>query len=51
MVAPFERDGLTIFIHPNTGDDLADHTRHAVWMGQILPLEVAMFAKKDATSS
>ena len=44
-----ERDGLTIFIHPNTGDDLADHTRHAVWMGQMLPLEVAMFA--DATSS
>jgi aromatic ring-cleaving dioxygenase len=40
------RDGLTIFIHPNTGDDLADHTHHAMWMGQMLPLAVDMFKNR-----
>ena len=24
---------LTIFLHPNTGSALKDHTSHAVWMG------------------
>ena len=37
------RDGLVIFTHPNTGDDLADHTRHAIWMGGIRELNVGMF--------
>ena len=35
------RDGLTVFIHPNTGDALADHTAHAIWMGELLPLNLA----------
>ncbi|MAP11648.1 MAG: 4,5-dioxygenase [Gammaproteobacteria bacterium] len=39
------RDGLTLFIHPNTGDAYKDHTDHALWMGQILPLGVRMFKK------
>lgn len=39
------RDGLTIFTHPQTGDDLIDHTRHAIWMGQMLPLELSQFRK------
>ena len=39
------RDGLTLFIHPNTGDAYKDHTDHALWMGQILPLGVQMFKK------
>ena len=34
------RDGLTIFIHPQTGDDLKDHTDHAIWMGSIEPLKL-----------
>lgn len=38
------RDGLTVFVHPNTGDALADHTRHAIWLGQMLPLETSIFA-------
>ncbi|MEM8812417.1 MAG: DOPA 4,5-dioxygenase family protein [Pseudomonadota bacterium] len=37
------RDGLVVFIHPETGDDLADHTRHAIWMGTIRPLNTSMF--------
>src|SRR3954470_9059265 len=27
------RDGLTILLHPGTGDAYADHTDHAVWLG------------------
>ena len=34
------RDGLTILVHPETGDDLADHTDHAAWLGGTLPLRL-----------
>ena len=34
------RNGLTVFIHPETGDDLKDHTDHAIWMGSIEPLKL-----------
>jgi DOPA 4,5-dioxygenase len=34
------RDGLTILLHPGTGDAYADHTRHAAWFGEVLPLNV-----------
>ena len=44
------RDGLTILLHPETGDDLTDHTAHAAWFGAVLPLRLAMF-KKEASSS
>jgi len=27
------RAGLVVLVHPLTGDDLADHTAHALWMG------------------
>ncbi len=39
------RDGLVIFTHPLTGDELADHTRHAIWMGAVRKLDVGMFSK------
>jgi len=34
------RDGLTILLHPGTGDDHADHSEHAVWFGAVLPLRL-----------
>lgn len=37
------RDGLIVFLHPNTGDDLADHTRHAIWMGGMPTLDLTIF--------
>jgi len=37
------RDGLTIFAHASTGDDLSDHTRHVIWFGPSEPLNLAMF--------
>ena len=27
------RGGLTVFAHAQTGDALADHTRHVIWLG------------------
>ena len=39
------RDGLTVLLHPETGDDLIDHTEHAVWYGAMLPLRLEMFKK------
>ena len=37
------RGGLTIFAHANTGDDLADHTRHVIWFGESERLNLEMF--------
>ena len=34
------RDDLTILLHPSTGDAYADHTAHAAWLGQMLPLRL-----------
>jgi aromatic ring-cleaving dioxygenase len=32
------RDGLTVLLHPETGNDYRDHTAHACWFGAVLPL-------------
>lgn len=37
------RGELTIFAHANTGDDLADHTRHVIWFGESEELNLAIF--------
>lgn len=34
------REGLNILVHPETGDDLADHTHHALWLGTPLALKL-----------
>lgn len=34
------RGGLTVFMHPNTGEPLEDHRDRAVWMGELLPLKL-----------
>ena len=34
------RKGLTIFIHPVTGNDLLDHTDHAIWLGKKIDLNL-----------
>ncbi|KAK5169150.1 uncharacterized protein LTR77_006459 [Saxophila tyrrhenica] len=36
------RGPLSALIHPNTGDDVRDHTQRATWMGQALPLQVGV---------
>jgi aromatic ring-cleaving dioxygenase len=37
------RDGLTVLLHPETGNDLLDHTAHAAWLGDALPLRLEVF--------
>ncbi len=37
------RNGLSLFIHPDTGNDLADHTEHVIWMGHEHPLKTDQF--------
>ncbi len=34
------RDGLDILVHAETGDAVADHSAHALWLGQSLPLNL-----------
>lgn len=35
------RNGLTILLHPNTGDAVADHRDQPFWFGEVLPLDIA----------
>ncbi|SLN21101.1 Dopa 4,5-dioxygenase family [Falsiruegeria litorea R37] len=37
------RQGLTIFTHPDTGEHLKDHRDRAVWMGELLELDLSIF--------
>ncbi|WP_248765633.1 DOPA 4,5-dioxygenase family protein [Pseudomonas protegens] len=37
------RQGLVVFLHPDTGNDLRDHTDHAIWMGAVRPLDLRGF--------
>ena len=35
--------GLSVLVHPNSGDDLMDHSAHAIWLGKQLKLKLDMF--------
>jgi aromatic ring-cleaving dioxygenase len=37
------RKDLTVFSHPDTGHDLLDHTDHAIWMGEVLEMNLEIF--------
>jgi aromatic ring-cleaving dioxygenase len=41
------RRGLTILVHPDTGDDLTDHSDNAMWLGASLDLDLDQFAATD----
>jgi aromatic ring-cleaving dioxygenase len=41
--AVLSREGLTIFAHADTGDDLADHTDHVIWFGPSEQLDLSIF--------
>jgi len=40
------RSGLTILIHPNTGDDYRNHAEHALWLGEKLRLHLEVLLQK-----
>ena len=31
---------LVVLVHPETGNDYADHSCHALWLGAVLPLRL-----------
>ncbi|MFQ5565430.1 MAG: DOPA 4,5-dioxygenase family protein [Paracoccaceae bacterium] len=37
------RGELTVFVHATTGDHLPDHTRHVMWLGESLKLDLSIF--------
>ena len=37
------RLGLTVFVHPESGDNLADHRDHAIWLGRSETLDLSIF--------
>ncbi len=42
------RGELTIFVHPSTGDDIADHTNHVMWLGASQTLDLSGLARPPA---
>ncbi len=44
------RQGLIVFVHPESGDDLADHTERAIWMGGMPDLDLSLFGDSGETS-
>ena len=36
------RGGLTVFVHPISGEDLIDHRDRAIWLGSVRPLDLSV---------
>jgi|SRR5580658_3152926 aromatic ring-cleaving dioxygenase len=43
------RGGLSVLVHPLTGDDYEDHARFALWLGAPLPLRLEMLRRAPAS--
>lgn len=41
------RDALTVLVHPESGRPRDDHTLHAMWMGDVLPLNADRLPETD----
>jgi aromatic ring-cleaving dioxygenase len=39
------REGLVVFVHPLTGNDLVDHRDRAIWMGAVRPLDLSVLSE------
>lgn len=51
VIAPWlalNHGGLPVLIHPNTGDAAADHSAHAFWLGEQLPLDIEFLRHHDS---
>jgi DOPA 4,5-dioxygenase len=44
------RDGLTILVHPETGDNFTDHVINSLWLGEVLPMN-EKFLRSGSTSA
>jgi aromatic ring-cleaving dioxygenase len=45
------RGGLSILVHPETGDDYQDHAFNALWLGDKLTLQLGIFGKHRAKTT
>lgn len=45
------KDGLTILIHPKTGDEWRDHVKSALWLGKQIPLNDDFFKNLAANTN
>ncbi len=43
------REGLDILIHPETGNDLAYHIEHSLWLGEKLDLNIEFLRRIKTT--
>jgi len=43
-----QRGGLDILVHPQTGNSYADHTAHALWLGEPQPLRLDVLRRARA---
>lgn len=43
------RDGLTVFIHPETGNTVVDHAERAIWMGELLDLDIDFLRRAESS--
>ena len=43
------RGDLTVFVHPNTGQDLEDHRDRALWLGEQVPLLLDVLQEEGLT--
>ena len=41
------RGELVILVHPQTGDEIADHRDHALWLGAKLDLDLSVLKKAE----
>jgi DOPA 4,5-dioxygenase len=44
------RLGLPVLVHPETGDDYADHSEHAAWLGEKLPLKLEVLKRGSGST-
>jgi len=43
------REGLNILVHPETGDDVGDHTERSLWLGEKLELNTEVLRRLGTT--
>jgi aromatic ring-cleaving dioxygenase len=44
------RAGLSVLVHPLTGDDYEDHATFPLWLGQPLPLKLEILKRRGEAS-
>jgi aromatic ring-cleaving dioxygenase len=40
------RQDLTVLVHPNTKRERDDHTKHAMWFGAVLPMDLSVLREQ-----